>query len=199
MPITKSFKRKSGFRDAILLVIATEGERTEQIYFGELKTQFHKPSVHIEVLKRSEPGSSPRHVLRELEKFKKEYHLQKDDQLWMVIDRDRWTEQTLSDVAGKCIQKGFFLAVSNPCFELWLLLHITDLPEFERDPSCKHLEELLREELGSYNKSRPDTSGLLPHIADAISRAKELDTETAARWPQDLGTRVYLLVEKIIR
>jgi hypothetical protein len=60
MPITKPFTRRSGFRDATLIIIATEGERTEQVYFNDLKVYFHRPSIHIEVLQKRVAGSSPR-------------------------------------------------------------------------------------------------------------------------------------------
>lgn len=199
MPITRSFKRKSGFRDATLIVIATEGERTEPIYFDGIKSHFHKPSMHIEVLERKNPShSSPEHVLRELEGFRSEYKLDKGDELWMVLDRDRWPETTLSEVARLCAQKGFFIAISNPCFELWLLLHHRDLPEFEHPPSSGEMEEVLRETIGIYNKNNPVIERLIPGINNAITRAEGLDENPADRWPQNTGTRVYLLARKIV-
>jgi len=46
--------------------------------------------------------------------------------------------------------------------------------------------------LGRYSESNYDAYRLLPTISDAINRASLLDTNPADRWPQDIGTRVYL-------
>jgi hypothetical protein len=52
--------------------------------------------------------------------------------------------------------------------------------------------------LGAYNKSKPNTSQFLPNVRLAIIRAIELDTHPEHRWPNDLGSRVYLLVNQIL-
>ena len=39
---------------------------------------------------------------------------------------------------------------------------------------------------------------LLPHISIAIERAELLDTNPKDRWPQGIGTRVYLLAKSIM-
>jgi hypothetical protein len=149
-------------------------------------------------------------VLQVLNGFEKEYLLGKDDELWMVVDLDRWHNRELGSVAAQCIQKNYHLAVSNPCFELWLLLHIkslddcTDLELQELAENKRvsdkrtRLEIELVNELGSYNKSNPDTSKFLPSVNVAIDRARELDLHPEHRWPNSLGTRVYLLAESII-
>ena len=142
----RSFKRPSKFRDARLFVIATEGARTEVDYFSGLRLRLNNSRVHLEVLERQEAGeSSPAHVIQMLNDFA-EYELLRDDELWLVIDRDgrSWKTQMFAGVARACQQKGYFLAASNPCFELWLLLHFEDViaqPETRR-------AELLRNEGG---------------------------------------------------
>ena len=203
--IKKPFIRRTGFRDAKLIVIASEGQKTEKKYFNDLKDTYVRSSLHVEVLERSVSASSPSHVLAHLNKFKTKYKLGRDDELWMVIDVDRWKAQNLSDVAGKCRDKGFWIAVSNPCFELWMLLHLDefDLYDYEQKNRLFHnsqnfIEREIRRILGSFNKSNPDTSKFLPHIENAVIRAKKLDINPNSRWPNSLGTRVYLLVEKIL-
>jgi len=166
---------------------------------------FFNPRVHVEILERLTSSSSPEHVLEELNKFKSKYKLNKDDELWMAIDLDRWHQRNLSSVATQCSQKGYYLAVSNPCFEVWLLLHLRDLSSYSVDQiekflqnSNRDLEIEIRNILGSYNKSNPDTSKFLPHVHKAKKRARRLDLNPEDRWPNSIGTRVYLLVEKII-
>src|SRR5260221_11407935 len=84
--------RGSGFRDAKLIVIATEGSKTEKKYFNDLASddRYRNPRVHVEVLERTSTASSPNHVIEELNKFRSVFKLNKFDELWLVIDVDRW-------------------------------------------------------------------------------------------------------------
>lgn len=199
----RPLNRISNIRDSKLYVIASEGELTEKIYFSELRLKYRNPKVHIEILDRlNRNNSAPNHVLMQLDKFKKEYHLNKDDELWMVIDLDRWHTSLLSDISKQCSQKKYNLAISNPCFEVWLILHILDLnncfsSNFESLKS-NDFEKELRRLLGSYNKANPDFSKILLNIEIAIIRAKSLDIDPDCRLPKTFGSRVYKLVEKII-
>lgn len=211
----KDFKRKSGLRDARLFVVATEGAETEPQYFKALVSEqwYRNTSVHLELLDGSDKGNAPLQVLKRLDIFAKNYHLKSDDELWLVIDRDfqSWTPQEIALVAQQCHKKRYHLALSNPCFELWLLLHVADPSEFtpqEKEAMLHntktskkartYLEKMLVEIVGQYNKTKLCTNDFLPFVELAIHRAKPLDTTPDARWIDSLGTRVYQLVEKLI-
>ena len=208
-------ERREAFRDARLIVIASEGKDTEKIYFRALAKEFSNPRVHVHILERSleeENSSSPEHVLKQLNEYKQTYNLELDDELWLVIDKDRWTDAMLSYVATSCSQDSFMnMALSNPCIELWLLLHLIDplsLTLEERQKwienkrksknSDPYLKVLLRKCLGSYHESSYDASLLIQHVDDAISRARVLDKNPEDRWPQTMGSRCYLLAESIM-
>lgn len=208
-------ERREAFRDARLIVIASEGKDTERIYFKALAKEYTNPRVHVHILERSKDeqnNSSPEHVLKQLNDYKGHYELESDDELWLVVDRDRWTEAMLSRVATECAQDNFMhVALSNPCIELWLLLHLVDAtlltPEEQQlwmenrrksknaDP---YLKVRLRQEMGSYHESSYDAKMLIEHVDVAIARAEALDKNPADRWPQTLGTRVYLLAESVM-
>ncbi len=68
----------------------------------------------------------------------------------------------------------------------WNNLKITD----------SYLKVRLRREMGSYHDY--DAPVLIKHVETAIVRARELDNNPGDRWPQTLGTRVYLLAESVI-
>lgn len=208
-------ERREAFRDARLIVIASEGKDTEQIYFKALAKEYTNPRVHVHILKRSEDeknNSSPEHVLEQLNEYKCQYELEADDELWLVTDKDHWTEAMLSRVATECMQDvSMHMALSNPCFELWLLLHLVDVasltPEEQRlwienrrksKSSNPYLKVLLRQKMGSYHESAYDVLTLIQHVEVAIERARLLDKNPADRWPQTLGTRVYLLAESVM-
>lgn len=208
-------ERREAFRDARLIVITSEGKDTERIYFKALAKEYTNPRVHVHILERSEAeqnNSSPDHVLKQLNDYKSQYELEADDELWLVIDKDRWTEAMHSRVATECSQEvAMHMALSNPCFELWLLLHIEDsallTPEEQKqwienrrkskngDP---YLKVRLRQKMGSYHESSYDALALIAHVEDAIERARALDKNPNDRWPQTLGTRVYLLAESVM-
>ena len=60
----------------------------------------------------------------------------KGDEGWIVIDRDAWTETELNNVHREANERGFYVAFSNPCFELWLYLHLCDARSFNDRHDC---------------------------------------------------------------
>ncbi len=177
---------------------------TEPMYFEGLKASWHNSRVHIEVLTRSDPTlSSPDEVLKSLDEFSADYQLRDGDQLWLVFDRDSqsWKARTMSAVARRCKQKGYFLAVSNPCFELWLLLHFEDVPsqtEERLNALLKNANGFLKKEVASHMSSKKKhIDHFIPRVETAIQRSRLLDRKPGERWPSQLGTRVYRLVEQL--
>ena len=198
----RDFVRRAGFRDATLFVIASEGVVTEPDYFNGLKARWQSPRIHVEVLTRPEAGeSSPERVLTILRGFARSYSLRDGDQLWLVIDRDSWMPRTLANVARECERKDYHLAISNPCFELWLLLHFEDVPNQRTERRQELFENhngLLKREVASHRQ--PNTEFIDHFISGtpaAIARGRSLDATPRARWPNQLGTRVYRLVEQL--
>lgn len=60
------------------------------------------------------------------------------------------------------------------------------------------LKKRLKDLTGHYRESDYDAMALLSHVDIAIERAEKLDTTPTDRWPQSVGTRVYLLAKSII-
>lgn len=209
-----NYTRKEASLDSKLIIIAAEGEFTEKIYFEALRKHARNSRVHIKILERDEENrhnSSPEYVLEQLMQYKTENPIEQDDELWLVIDRDRWIIQSISAVAQHCVQdSNYHLALSNPCFKLWLILHLRDISLESEEEKIKMLENLketknadaylkrkLRALLGSYQESNYDADKLVLQVADAIARAEDLDKDKSARWPQGLGTHVYKLAKSI--
>jgi hypothetical protein len=92
------------------------------------------------------------------------------------------------------LTQGYHLAVSNPCFELWIYLHFFDLAGAKM--KCVEYERQIRAHLGSYNKSNLNTEPLKPCVSDAIRRARQA-ANTNDLWPGSAGSDVYRVVEKI--
>jgi hypothetical protein len=188
-------------------VIASEGTRTEPTYFEAVRDYLlASPSrVHVEVLRRT-PGSpsAPEYVIEQLDSFKKNWRLSSSDELWAVIDYDSWGETKLSEVATAATQKGYQLAVSRPCFEVWRLLHFEDLnqlPQCDREfldqGKCATITDRVRQACGACGKNLGDIQEYLPLTELAVSRSTLLVNDTHSRWPISLGTFVHLLVKSI--
>jgi hypothetical protein len=190
---TKLLDRQHDRRDARLFVIATEGKKTEKQYFA----MFNSSRIKVEILATDDDGkSAPQYVLERLNGFREQYSLDEDDLLWFVADVDRWPIDNLSAVCREAKQKKYGLAISNPCFEVWLCLHLMDLsPD---DHTCKDFEKRLKTILGKYNKSRLDVSVYQEKIGEAIDRAKNLHPDQQEYWPTTIGSHVYRLVEAFV-
>lgn len=199
-----------------IIVLAYEGNITEALYFEKLKenVRFNDELIHLLSLKRKKGDtySAPKYVFKKLkEEAKDEFNFKSPDELWMIIDRDEWTD--IAEISTLCKNEGNFnLALSNPCFEFWLLLHIKDVGEYNEQelkaifenkkiPNSRktYIKRLLGELLeDGYNETRPKPQRFFPHIDIAISRAKRLDNLNED-YPTNLGSHVYKLVEKIIK
>jgi len=191
-PIDRSIPH---LRDTKLVVIATEGD-TEAQYFE----MFSRLSSRVQVIPLpSKDGlSAPRHVLARMRDFRRANDLRGEDSLCLVIDRDRWPEEQLAEVATHCCQLSILLAVSCPCFEVWLYLHHADPPQDMADMTGQEVKQALRQLLGQYNETNLRWDDFEPHVAQAVGRAKALDVDKEARWPCGLGTRAYRVVELIV-
>ena len=192
--------RDSGrVRDASLLVIASEDQFALKNYFQRFRTR----RVQFVVLPTDDSRSSPKHVVDRLDSFKRDFDLGDGDQLWFCGDRDHWTEsshaQTFHEVLNHCQREGYRVALSNPCFELWLLLHFADFIAPIGDFRCSDIVLQLRTLAGGYNKR----NGLVQEVTEemvlgAVRRAKALDTNDE-RIPGHPMTRVYLILEELIK
>ncbi len=217
-------KRESKTRDEnFYFIIASEGADTERIYFEALRKKILQMGIRyklikIEFLSRTSQiersQSSHIDVIKQLHSYKKTYKIGYNDELWLVIDRDKQTNgiNQISAIASDCIKSNYFLALSNPNFEFWLLLHLfdvslatdeekADILENRRiNSSKKFIENKLSHLLGGYNKSRYDIDTIMSNVDLAIERAEKFDKFPLDRWIEgSLGTRVYLLVERILR
>ena len=120
-------------RDTRLIVIACEGQSEESVYFGLFKSSRYK----IVIADQDHGGkSAPQHVLDRLKKWKTEFYSpikNSGDQFWIVIDCDHNFEPgkksgTTYDVINEARRAKINVAISNPCFGLWKLLHFQELP-----------------------------------------------------------------------
>jgi len=188
----RNYKRKAPFRDARLFVIFCEGAKTEKIYFEAFTRNSQR--IKVKVFGNQEHKSAPFHILENALNHAEPY-----DFLYLVIDTDRWKHQ-IAEVAQKCEQKKFGFIVSNPCFEVWLYLHLPNAQEnfAQFNDSCQQFEKALKNELNGFNKSNYNPTFFLENISTALENAQKLDRNPAERYPSQKGTHVYKLMQKLI-
>lgn len=206
------FRESNSLEKEKIIVLAFEGNDTEEIYFDEFKSSelFDDALIFLHLLKRpkTDTNSAPNHVFKKLKKeAKDEYNFKDTDELWMIIDTDRW--KNIPEIITECKkQTNMFVAVSNPCFEFWLLLHIKNISDYDENELAlilknakvsnkkNYVDSKITEILGSYNKSNPKPELFLPTIDVAIEQAKKLDRDND-EYPKKLGSHVYKVVEKL--
>lgn len=156
-----------------------EGE-TEVSYVKFLRSQYRVP-IQI-IAKKSDSNISIKFV----ENSKREYERTDNDKTFLMFDLD------VPDILPRLqkIPKAILL-VSNPCFELWLLLHLTDIHDPLNTEEC--LNRLLAK-LPDYLKGKLTEEHkkiLTENVIAAISRAKKLKKN------ENPSSSIYLLIESL--
>ncbi len=126
---SRVYERKQPDRDATLFVIYCEGSRREHHYFTYFKEISSR--INIEVIPADSQGNNSllglyEQACRDIDggDSPAKYELVEGDQVWFVIDTDAWGE-AIPKLKRLCRNRlGWFVAESNPCFEVWLYYHV---------------------------------------------------------------------------
>lgn len=192
----RKFKRDLGERTyRKKFVVAAEGTKTEPQYFLIFNTL--KTMVSVKFL-RDRHKNAPPQVLKRMDDYLKKEGIKKTDEAWLVVDKDKWTDEQLSQLHKWAQQSdNYGFALSNPKFEYWLLLHFT---EGNSITSARDCSERLEREIPGYDKGINARKITIDMVKDAIRRAKKRDSPPCTDWPRSMGcTTVYKLVENILR
>lgn len=158
------------------MTIFCEGKNTEPTYFRALRDAYSSVPLAMEVV---EGVGVPFTIASKAVAKVKEDHIGRyarrtetgtDDQVWAVFDRDE--HPRYQEAVSLCQQHGVHVARSNPCFELWLILHERD---YDRPNSRKRVQsdlEQLRPEYHARRGKTPDCDDLVKRVVKAEGRAK---------------------------
>jgi len=195
-PIPTRDKDPESLRDDRLFIVACDDTYAPQQYFGF----FRLTRVQIHVVPTLDGTSAAERVLERLLSFEYE----DGDERWLLLDTDHVTQGT--HLAGflRALQtaatQGVNVALSKPCFELWLLLHHEQETAVSTLANAREVEEALRARLGEYNKTNLKAEHYPRSlVAAAVERAERLDlTVGGGNIPQGNTTRVYQLWNAIV-
>jgi hypothetical protein len=118
-----------------------------------------------------------------------------NDVLWFVLDVDLWKREHIQELITACENDNtWHIAISNPCFEIWLLYHILEnLEEIEGNFKNELHLKSQNKGLKSYNPRL-----FCPLIETALQNAKNNDTTATHDFPILRQTKVYLLAEQLL-
>ncbi|MGN7611366.1 RloB family protein [Magnetococcales bacterium HHB-1] len=178
-----------------------EGKKTEPAYFKGFNQPWKYPVVDVRPPSEGSKAD-PRQILADLIK-RKGKHRDADDwqeQFWLVIDTEaNLHARHIPEVIKKAKAEGFHLAISNPCFEVWLLCHFEKFGRmFE---NCEAVERDLSHCLEQrynkkYQKNNIHFGDYSAFIDQAVEHAKEITRQEGQHsWPQSPGTDVWRLVQ----
>ncbi len=184
------------FRDDQLIVVVTEDTYAPEQYFALVKAR----RVHVRVAAAQGGHSSPQAILQSARALKDDADFKDHDEFWLLLDTDHWADpghiHNFLGAISTAKQEGFKVAVSNPCFDLWLLLHHAVVAAEMPFNSCEAVGKTLRSELGEFNKKRLNREHFtVPLAKEAIRRARTLTPDLNNYQPPDPGTQVWALVE----
>lgn len=190
----KDYKLRPDKRSAQVFVIACEGEKNEAAYFIHITQGVRR--VRVVPLPTGKDGkSSPAHLVERLNQTVGQYS---DSRAWLVLDEDHHfrashragTQRALDEAR----RRGYQIAVSNPCIELWFLLH---LEEVESECDEGFCTKRLKEIISGYSHSHYNPEELRVGISEAIERARSLDDAPERQNPPNPGSHVYRLMDAL--
>jgi hypothetical protein len=199
---TPGFKRKAPSRVVKQkILIACEDAKSSRFYLDALRKDLRLPAERLVLVPHSctDPKGIVESVIDARAERIREKTFGEGDSAWAVFDGDEHRDRDLNNwntALQRAKSKKIHLAISNPSFELWLLLHFQDqFGPIHRDGVCHRLKE----HLGSYDKARGYYLELKQHLERAMQRAEALQTH-----PRDPATPfcnpstgIYALIQAI--
>ena len=159
-------------------IVFCEGGNTEPAYFGALQETVRDALVAIETIP---VGGEPRTVAdgavtraKQLgigkKRKKGRNSFEAGDEVWAVFDRD--AHPRYYDALQLCEAHWVGIARSNPCFELWLILHVEDFDRPDDHRAVQSHFKTLCPEYDPKGRKIPDCKALLERLENAECRAE---------------------------
>ena len=168
--------RRKPFREPKpLILIVCEGEVTEPQYLRGFTNACQNPRVNIQI--PSNHGT-PKTLVGLAKKYKRDAESAAAqegddnvafDSVWCVFDVDE--HPLMLDAIQMARDNDIHLAISNPAFEIWLLLHFRDSPGMKRRDQ---LRKLLKEHVVDYDKHVDFANDYAGGYDEAVKRSKGL-------------------------
>lgn len=185
-------RRRHPLRDPQLRVLLVCGARkTESAYLKGLREWLDADSIDVKI---QEHSRAPDQVV---EFARDRCGYQDFDATWCIVDVDEYEVNGRKLTAASVIARraGIELAVSNPCFEYWLLLHFVETGA--PFPDCNAVAARLRRQLGSYDKAKLRFRDFADGVKAAVRHAKRRDP-SGQDFTVNPSSGVWVLIERLL-
>lgn len=160
-----------------VLLIITEGEKTEPNYLNALCDPFHLAAADIKIVHPE--GTDPLTLTRKAialrdqrRRTAKKSDLVEYDEVWVLFDLEKPNDERrrlAKEAMALPEAKGLQFALSDSCFEYWLLLH----EEYTTAlfSNCDSATKRLRKHWSNYTKGQKISLEVLDKVPTAVTHA----------------------------
>jgi hypothetical protein len=185
------------------VLLVCEGSKTEPKYFESLRKELRLTTVEVMVVGH---GEAPKTVVqravdlrktrkREVRRGRKDFNY---DHVWCIIDVEQPHENpSLLPALNQARDNKIDVALSNPCFEYWFILHFADCgrPLIDQDGVVRELKR----HIPKYDKVQDVFERVWASVDQAVRRARAIkkshEAAGTARHHRDPSTEVDEVVE----
>ena len=187
-------------KERITFLIVCEGQKTERIYFGKYRERNSGLIIFTPNTTVTDPINLMKFTLNQIKKYDLDF--EHGDQAWCVFDADKNTNDNIDQARLLAEKNNIKCCMSNPCFELWYLLHYC---YFDQKASNLDLIKTLEKYIQNYDKTKDYFNLLFEKRNIAIDNAKKLIRKHQSEGTKLLSvksspsTQVVSLVEEILK
>lgn len=197
----RSFNRPEPSKEAKSLYIFCEGVKREYQYFKQFKGLDSRINIEVYELDRTE-DNSPKGLF-EIAKScfaiecegKAKFELLEGDEVWLVFDTDPDKHESrirqVTDIKPDCERLSWNLAISNPCFEVWLYFHFKEDHQNDK-PKCSDWKPFMND-IGGF-----DSRHHFVLIGRAVEQSRGVYKEDEDEMPVSGCTNVHALADIIL-
>ncbi|GAA4546824.1 RloB family protein [Amycolatopsis samaneae] len=159
---------------------------TEPAYFDGLKEAYRNAAITVSIKKKA---AAPEAVVKHAVAMRDRGVY---DEVWCVVDVDEFDLEKTATLARR---SRINLAISNPCFEYWLLLHFQDC---SAPLTCySEVKKRLGKHVPGYDKTALRFADYADGVADAVERGRSCGAVHGEEHRHNPSSGVWALVEKI--
>jgi hypothetical protein len=174
------YAKEEPSRDAQLVIIYCEGKRREDHYFryfegisSQIRIEVEAPEQHD----NTSPTGLYEKAVIQLENLNSKYELLTTDEVWFVIDTDSWGKK-IDELKSHCVKRtNWYVAQSNPCFEVWLYYHFKEFEVFANMDISANWKTFLNKEVSGGFDSRKHPVFIKTAIENAKNKFETENTE----------------------
>lgn len=190
--LTKAKNKRIEYRKVL---IAAEGTNTEPQYFEGLAKVLNAKAVRVLSVSTVGVGRDPLRIIAEADRRRVRELRSGDgfDEVWAVLDVDQ--HANLESACARARKLRIDVAISSPCFEIWLVWHYED---WTRWSEGKELLDRLKSSHGFKNKNLPIDFPYVNYNV-AVTRAEKCKGATKEHAPPNPHSSVSKLVRRLER